>query len=283
MRKSVIALLSIIVLILSCQRHRNTADLDQQYGPPPKSKTYHWENAQHWLEKHPVDKKMQKIAFSVNRTDSANFAQMDSVIIPDDISGNIVYYLPFPLNVPTLKEVDKIIFFSYPAQAFATYEKGLLIYTGPTNMGRKKDPTPAGLYFTNWKAEKTTSTFNDEWDLYWNFNIDNKEGIGWHQYSLPGYPASHSCLRLQEEDARYLYDWADQWSLGDGDSIRTYGTPVVVFGRYDYDAPRPWLQLIANPQAIDITANELKKQSAPFLNRILSEQKKREKALAGLL
>jgi hypothetical protein len=41
----------------------------------------------------------------------------------------------------------------------------------------------------NWKAEETTSTFDDEWDLRWNFNIENKLGVGWHQYSL-GYPAS---------------------------------------------------------------------------------------------
>ncbi len=91
-----------------------------------------------------------------------------------------------------MKNIDKIIFFSYPTQVFATYENGDLVYTGPTNMGRKKDPTPTGLFYSNWKAEETTSTFNDEWDLKWNFNIENKLGVGWHQYSLPGYPASHS-------------------------------------------------------------------------------------------
>jgi hypothetical protein len=31
------------------------------------------------------------------------------------------------------------------------------------------------------KAEETTSF--DEWDLRWNFNIENKLGVGWHQYS----------------------------------------------------------------------------------------------------
>jgi hypothetical protein len=39
-------------------------------------------------------------------------------------------------------------------------------------------------FFTNWKAEETTS--DDEWDLRWNFNIENKLGVGWHQYSLQG-------------------------------------------------------------------------------------------------
>jgi hypothetical protein len=58
--------------------------------------------------------------------------------------------------------------------------------------------------------QKTTSTF-DEWDLRWNFNIENKLGVGWHQYSLGIQP--HSCLRLQEKDAKLLYEWADEWQL----------------------------------------------------------------------
>jgi hypothetical protein len=66
-------------------------------------------------------------------------------------------------------------------------------------MGREKIKLQLVCFFTNWKAEETTSTFNDE-GLKWNFNIANKLGVGFHQYSLPGYP-SHSCLRLQERDA----------------------------------------------------------------------------------
>jgi hypothetical protein len=50
-------------------------------------------------------------------------------------------------------------------------------------MGSEKHKTPTGL-FSNWKAEETTS--DDEWDLRWNFNIENKLGVGWHQYSLQG-------------------------------------------------------------------------------------------------
>lgn len=240
----------------------------------PKKVAYQWQNAKKWLAK-TTDNNAIKIALAVNRTDKANFVKMDSVIIPTDLSGDLVYYLPFPLEVKALEPVNKIIFFSYQTQTFATYENGILMYTGPTNMGRKKDQTPTGLFFTNWKAEETTSTFNDEWDLKWNFNIANKLGVGWHQYELPGYPASHSCLRLQEKDARYLYDWADQWVLLDDDTISVKGTPVIVFGSYDFGAPRPWLQLVANPKALAISKGEITKQAMPFLKKILAEQQKR--------
>lgn len=281
MIKSVIVLNLIVVILFSCQQHQeHQSPVDKNIAvpqrPQPTTITYQSENAKKWLVQHSTDTTAQKIAFAVNRTDSSNFAKMDSVIIPTDLSGDIVYYLPFPLNVPYLKDINKIIFFSYRTQTFATYEKGNLIYTGPTNMGRKKDPTPTGLFYTNWKAEETTSTFNDEWNLRWNFNIINKEGIGWHQYSLPGYPASHSCLRLQEKDARYLYDWADEWVLIGKDSVRIKGTPVIVFGVYDFSAPKPWLKLISDPHAIDISAEEIQKETTPFLNEILAEQKKRE-------
>ncbi|MGN6293271.1 MAG: L,D-transpeptidase [Chitinophagaceae bacterium] len=179
------------------------------------------------------------------------------------------------MQLPFLDDVSKIVFFSYPAQAFAVYEYGNLVYAGPSNMGRKKDPTPTGLYFTNWKAEETTSTFNDEWILKWNFNIQNKAGIGWHQYALPGYPASHSCLRLLEDDARFLYKWADEWKLKGTDSIVLKGTPVIVFGSYPFDGRKPWLNLITDPNALDIPASELEDIVKPHLPEILNAQEKR--------
>ena len=242
----------------------------------PANTSYHFETTKEWLKKNNTTGG-QNIVLAINRTDSSNLIKMDSIIVPNDVSGDIEVYLPFPLSVPYLKDIKKIIFFSYPSQTFAAYEMGELVYAGPTNMGRKADPTPTGVYYTNWKAEKTTSTFNDEWDLKWNFNIENKLGVGFHQYELPGYPASHSCLRLQEKDARYLYDWADQWILDKEENITAKGTPVIVFGTYDFAAPKPWLQLINNPHALDITAGTIQQTTAPFIQEILTEQQKRGK------
>jgi len=277
MRTSIIFLIVSMAFICSCKQQKKTVVKvrEQPVRQQPKTITYQIANAKQWLLTN-TDSVALQIALSVNRTDKVEFAKMDSIIIPADVSGDIAYYLPFPLNVPYLAEINKIIFFSYPTQTFATYENGVLIYTGPTNMGRKKDPTPTGLFYANWKAEKTTSTFNDEWELLWNFNIENKAGVGWHQYSLPGYPASHSCLRLQEKDARYLYEWADQWVLEGTDNILANGTPVIVFGSYNFEASKPWFQLITNPHALDISEAEIQKQTQPYLDKILIEQIKRD-------
>ena len=272
--------ISIALLFVGCKQENKTESTEKEVivkqRNEPKKSSYHLESAKDWLSKNASDSTKFHIAYAVNRTDATNFKKMDSVVIPDDLSGDIEFYLPFPVTVSALKDINKIVFFSYPTQTFAAYEKGELVYTGPTNMGREKDKTPTGLFFTNWKAEETTSTFDDEWELRWNFNIENKLGVGWHQYTLPGYPASHSCLRLQEQDARKLYDWADQWELSNPETVKVKGTPVIVFGNYDFKAPKPWLELVKNPKALTISENEIENVAKPFVESIMKEQKIRQ-------
>lgn len=272
--------ISIALLFVGCKQDSKTESTEKEVivkqRNEPKKSSYHLESAKDWLSKNASDSTKFHIAYAVNRTDATNFKKMDSVVIPDDLTGDIEFYLPFPETVSALKDINKIVFFSYPTQTFAAYEKGELVYTGPTNMGREKDKTPTGLFFTNWKAEETTSTFDDEWELRWNFNIENKLGVGWHQYTLPGYPASHSCLRLQEQDARKLYDWADQWELSNPETVKVKGTPVIVFGNYDFKAPKPWLELVKNPKALTISENEIENVAKPFVESIMKEQKIRQ-------
>ena len=74
------------------------------------------------------------------------------------------------------------------------------------------------------------------------FNFMNYEGIGTHEYTLPGYPASHGCVRFRNEEAVYIYNWAQQWKLDSkGQVVLENGTPFLVFGDYDFDHPSPWL------------------------------------------
>ncbi|MBF4516263.1 L,D-transpeptidase [Flavobacterium sp. ANB] len=277
-----ILLLLVLVLLVSCKKSETVKENPEakphktvEYKKPA-SIGFHFEKTKQWLETNKSDSTKLDIVYAINRTDKANFAKKDSVVIPTDFNGDLASYLPFPFHVSNLKDVSKVLIFSYQTQTFAAYEYGELVYTGPTNMGRKKDQTPTGLFFTNWKAEKTTSTFNDEWDLKWNFNIENKLGVGFHEYELPGYPASHSCLRLLEKDAKYLYKWADEWILKDKENVKVKGTPVIVFGSYDFDGPKPWYALVSDPKALDISESEIETQTEPFIQKILENQKVRE-------
>jgi hypothetical protein len=179
------------------------------------------------------------IIVALNRTDQQHLNRLDSIIVPDRFDLTLNDYMPFPKNSEALKDIDKVIIFSNAVQAFAAYENGKLMLQGQSNMGKKSTPTRANLYFCNWKAKKSISTVNSRWILYWNFNISNFGGVGFHQYALPGYTVSHSCMRLQASDAEFLYHWAEQWIL-DGNTEIAKGTPVIIHGEYPYGSARPW-------------------------------------------
>lgn len=279
MKWSVFVFKLLLVFLVACQPNKETPEDEKNMLPErkqPKSIVYEFKHAKQWLEDSAITEAEKELVYAINRTDQSNFKRMDTVIVPVDRSSDRAYYFPFPLKVSYLQDIDKIVYFSYPTQAFAAYECGELVHIGPTNMGREKAQTPTGLFFTNWKAKKTISTVNDEWELRWNFNILNKQGIGWHEYAMPGHPASHSCLRLVKEDARYLYHWADQWVLADRTTVQVKGTPVIVFGNYDFHAPKPWLKLVENPHALNISEDEIEQITKPFLNEILTEQENRQ-------
>ncbi len=223
----------------------------------------------------------QYTILALNRFDSKNKWRADTLAIPDKIDHSLMLYSPFPTQLEVLKDVKKMVFFSYPIQAYALYENGKLIKWGPTSMGKKAAQTKRGLMFANWKKELAISTVNSSWKLPFNFNIHNTLGIGWHQYDLPGYPASHSCLRLLMNDAKFMYNWADQWILSKGGAtVKANGTPVIVFGDYQWGGKKPWKNLILDPKSNDISVEEFNNIINPHLEKILEEQRNREEVVA---
>ena len=221
------------------------------------------------------------IILALNRIDRKNLKRKDSLVVPDTFVTNWKYYSPFPLKVEDAFQIPKLIMVSQRVQAFGVYQLGNLILWGPTSTGKKETPTPNGLFHTNWKAKETISTFNDEWLLKWSFNLDNFEGVSMHQYEMPGYPASHSCIRLYEKDAEWIYNWADQWIVtADEESILAYGTPVIIFDEYDYDSPKPWKDLVNDPGKAKATFSEIEDELDDYLDIILERKKQRIELIA---
>lgn len=186
----------------------------------------------------------QHLIFALNRVDARRLNKGDVLVVPDTLTGNLKDYSPFPENLDILDSVPQAVLISQRIQAFALYEKSKLVKWGPLSSGKKSTPTPNGLFYGNYKARKKVSTINPDWLMPYYFNFMNFEGVGVHEYSMPGYPASHACVRLRKEDAMYVYDWARQWELTpDGNSVMRNGTPFMVYGEYDFDKPSPWLNL----------------------------------------
>lgn len=219
----------------------------------------------------------EEIILALNRIDKSKLKSRDTIFVPDTLVKNFLYYSPFPIKLDGMGAVPKLIVISQRIQAFGAYEFGNLVRWGPVSTGKAETPTKNGLFHTNWKAKETTSTFNDEWDLKWSFNIDNFDGISLHQYELPGFPASHSCARMRAEDAEWIYYWAEQWIVTkDEERILAYGTPVIIFGEYDYDGPKSWLKLADNGETAIVTKEEMDSVVKTYLGRILSRKQIRQ-------
>lgn len=197
---------------------------------------------------------------SLNRIDQKHFQKGMTIVYPSRYD-DLFALSSFPRNVPELSTTPKIIFVAQGIQEFGVYEYGTLVRFGGISTGKKSTPTPNGLFHTNWKGKEVISTSNDEWILKWNFNIDNLDGIGIHEYELPGYPASHSCIRFSAKDAEWFYNWADQWVLSeDGNQIIQKGTPVIVFGQYPFGELAPWKKLAENPYQMTLSVEDIKKE-----------------------
>jgi hypothetical protein len=193
----------------------------------------------------------------LNRVDLAHARKGDSLVLPPE-GLDWPSLSPFPPRWEAVADQPKLLVVSLRLQAWAAYEAGVQVRWGPTSTGRKKSPTPVGLYHTNWCQKQRTSTFNDEWDLVWYINIHNASGISLHQYELPGYPASHACARLAPDDAEWIWRWCAPWKLTkDERTVLQEGTPVVVFGDYGWGQPKPWKEAVEKPEAARLSEEEL--------------------------
>jgi hypothetical protein len=102
------------------------------------------------------------------------------------------------------------------AQRVDYYEDGSVTFSTPASTGKAETATKPGLYRVTNKHEKWTSTIYDVPMPH--FLRLNNSAVGLHAGYLPGYPASHGCIRLPEDAAVYLFETV------------AIGTPVLIQG-----------------------------------------------------
>ncbi|HEV7731669.1 MAG TPA: L,D-transpeptidase [Candidatus Binatia bacterium] len=191
----------------------------------------------------------------LNRVDRAHLAGLGVVVVPVMWDDGPTAHSPLPLVWSAAFPYPKAIAVDVAGQVFGAYEYGVLVRWAPVSSGRRDDRTPPGFYHLNWHSTGRHSTVDPKWFMPWYFNFGSREGIAFHQFDLPGRPASHACVRLREDDARWLWDWGEGWTLAeDGRSVLTRGTPVAIVGTYTFDRPPPWRSLawLAQPVALPL-------------------------------
>jgi hypothetical protein len=198
----------------------------------------------------------------LNRRDRGHLLRADpptpGLLVPLTWSEDPLAYSPFPPTWPAAEPFPKAIVVHQAMQAFGAYEKGRLVRWGPVSTGRKETPTPDGSFNLTWRARSRRSTDNEDWLLEWYFNFVNERGVSFHLFDLPGYPASHACVRLLLRDAQWLYGWGEQWRLDDSRrNVTTRGTPVLILGTYPFGAPSAWLSLDALSTPVTLPSGDV--------------------------
>lgn len=104
---------------------------------------------------------------------------------------------------------------SLKKQRIDVYDRNGLVTSSPISSGTRSHPTPTGIFTV---LQKNRTHFSN---LYYSAPMPNMQRITWsgvalHAGALPGYPASHGCIRLPYAFSRTLF------------SMTTVGTRVIV-------------------------------------------------------
>jgi len=146
----------------------------------------------------------------------------------DDIKD----FNPMPATYPPAEKEAKYILIDLSEQFLGAYEFGLLVFSAPVATGNGSNCTPAGVFkitaadrnhrSSRYFMEKTRTQYPMNYAL--RFFTDRKGVDYWiHGRDIPGYPASHGCIGLYDEemqkkhyknpgnpllkDAKTLYEW----------------------------------------------------------------------------
>lgn len=189
-----------------------------------------------------------KAFVTLNRKEFRFVRLKDTILIPERISDKITDYSIFPPCYPAGKDIPKIIFVSNKYQAYACYESGKLVRFAAANTGKERTQTYPGRYSINWRKALHHSSLDSNWVMPYTINFHYEAGNAFHQFTMPGRPVSHSCVRQFPSDAKWLFSWVDRPKMDSVSNTRIKGTPVIILDAFDFSRKRygPWMDLASN-------------------------------------
>ena len=113
-------------------------------------------------------------------------------------AGQYVWDAKAPTSGPLLLTID------LTAQRIMVYRDGALIAAAAISTGSLGRETPTGVFTILEKKVMHRSTTYDNAPMPYMQRLTSK-GIAIHAGDLPGYPASHGCIRLPNQFAKQLY------------------------------------------------------------------------------
>jgi len=101
-----------------------------------------------------------------------------------------------------------VLVVSLSKQTVTVYDDGKQIAKSPISSGTRSNPTPTGVFSILEKNRTHHSNLYNSAPMPFMQRLTNS-GIALHAGDLPGYPASHGCIRLPYSFARSLFDITD--------------------------------------------------------------------------
>jgi hypothetical protein len=131
-----------------------------------------------------------------------------------------------------------VVLVSIPQQVMHVYRNGILIGRSTVSTGSQGHATPAGVFTVLEKKQKHYSKKYDNAPMP-NMQRLTWTGIAMHSGNLPGYPASHGCIRMPYDFSRLLYTATAKGGtvvIGDGKSRQPHlaSNPGVLLAPQDF-------------------------------------------------
>jgi len=169
----------------------------------------------------------------------------------DAIAG----FTPMPPRHEPAANDPKFLLLDVSEQFIGAYEHGSLVFSLPVATGRRSNPTPTGEFQITafdrrhrsslYKVEGTSRPYPMHYGLRF---LTTRTGVTYwiHGRDMPGYPASHGCIGLYDEemqkevyrnpkeplldDARRLYEWVIGDTPDPGTQQELAGPRLVITG-----------------------------------------------------
>ncbi|HRP02838.1 MAG TPA: L,D-transpeptidase family protein [Candidatus Kapabacteria bacterium] len=192
---------------------------------------------------------INKAVRTINRKELRYMRVGDTILVPDKYIEDMIAYSVFPYFYPAAHKIAKIIMVSNKWQSYACYEYGKLVRFAAVSSGKERTQTYAGRYSLVWKDRLRRSSLDSSWILPYTWNFHKYAGSAFHKFDMPGYPASHSCIRQFMDDAKWLFTWGKGAKYDTNKVALPFsGTPVIIIDFYDFAKGRngDWKHLNSN-------------------------------------
>jgi len=186
-----------------------------------------------------------------NRIDRRHLMPGISIKVPRNLE-DIADYSPLPGTYPRAATEKQFILVNLSEQFLGAYEHGEMVFSFPIASGNREHRTPTGDFriaafnrrhqSSLYQIEKTQIPYPMHYGLRF---FVNRHGVDFwlHGRDLPGFPASHGCVGLYDEemqqkyynsprhpqlqDSRTLYEWVIGSTADNGEFSRLKNGPRV--------------------------------------------------------